>query len=509
VLLSRFLHGSATYYEASAGQSLLTGTGKLSRTPPVVAFIGVDARKGEGENEDEADGDDATARAVADEFADGYSQSDVFSESHVYSVFVHTFAARFAEKLKYLRTALNASLSQLEQRTTTTQPHTHTRMSGKDSLVTRLHNIADRGMRMLIEVQRASGVYFDPELSQGLSTLSHVTTACEKMEEMSAAKSDDVVKILSILDTQVHQLHRRALAADKSASSNALVSCLLCRADVVFCTLCVAGRYAVKEAFRAGGDVGRSCDCLVIDEAANASEAELLIPMVTAQPSACVLVGDPQQLSVTVTSQSASATGFSQSLMTRLMGPPLHQPHHMLSPQYRMHPHISSFPNQQFYGGRLADASGLETRTHIIHFPFTYTKATHAPTQTHTFNNSLLLPYSVVDVASGSESAGRHGSYKNEVEATLAAAIAEHIFVHTPELRVAILTFYSGQVACLRRTCARVHRSHRSALHIGTVDSFQVHSVCVFVCLFVCFCLCVCVCACVCACLNPKEKVPS
>ncbi|CAE8591284.1 unnamed protein product, partial [Polarella glacialis] len=96
-------------------------------------------------------------------------------------------------------------------------------------------------------------------------------------------------------------------------------------------------------------------ETVLVDEAAQAIEAETLVPLCLAARQ-LVLVGDPMQLSATVChSDAARKSGFCRSMMERLMG--LGQEFIMLQEQYRMHPEISRFPSARFYGGRLVDVA--------------------------------------------------------------------------------------------------------------------------------------------------------
>uniref|UniRef100_A0A6P6Y756 Probable helicase DDB_G0274399 n=1 Tax=Dermatophagoides pteronyssinus TaxID=6956 RepID=A0A6P6Y756_DERPT len=72
-----------------------------------------------------------------------------------------------------------------------------------------------------------------------------------------------------------------------------------------------------------------------------------------------IMFGDAQQLPSTVISPRLKATAFERSLFERLEQ--LGHPVEMLRVQYRMHPQISHFPNQQFYGGQLLDGPNVET----------------------------------------------------------------------------------------------------------------------------------------------------
>lgn len=93
--------------------------------------------------------------------------------------------------------------------------------------------------------------------------------------------------------------------------------------------------------------------CLV-DEAAQASEPQILPALVQLCGSHTVLVGDPQQLPATVFSLSGRTTKYDRSLFQRLEEAG-HEVH-LLNTQYRMHPDISKFPRLVFYQGQLKDA---------------------------------------------------------------------------------------------------------------------------------------------------------
>ena len=59
---------------------------------------------------------------------------------------------------------------------------------------------------------------------------------------------------------------------------------------------------------------------VIIDEAAQTTEPECLIPVAVAQKSRVILAGDPKQLGAVVKSKMAKKFGLDVSLMERLMG---------------------------------------------------------------------------------------------------------------------------------------------------------------------------------------------
>ncbi|CAK0863287.1 unnamed protein product [Prorocentrum cordatum] len=112
---------------------------------------------------------------------------------------------------------------------------------------------------------------------------------------------------------------------------------------------------------------------LVIDEAAQAGEADLAVCCLSAEQK-IVLFGDHNQLGPVITEVSIFPTFrslASTSLFERLVGRRRGAggrdatraggqrgviPHVTLLRQYRMHPSISAFPNGEFYDGKLVDA---------------------------------------------------------------------------------------------------------------------------------------------------------
>jgi len=103
-----------------------------------------------------------------------------------------------------------------------------------------------------------------------------------------------------------------AVGAQKALKS-ALESELLSTAEVIFCTLSTAGRPTLAQRL--------SADMLIVDEAGQAVEPEILIALNQASANArlklAVLVGDPMQLPATVISQRAIELGLQRSMLQR------------------------------------------------------------------------------------------------------------------------------------------------------------------------------------------------
>jgi len=245
---------------------------------------------------------------------------------------------------------------------------------------------------------------------------------------------------------------------------------LLNEAQLVCCTLCIAGRYSMR--------ISKRFDVLVVDEAAQPVEAEFLISM-NLKPRRCILVGDPRQLSSVVESTMAIRAGFGRSLMSRLLDMGSKKSgasFHMLDTQYRMHPEIALWPNIEFYQGQLKNDPSVLHRSHMQDVPLHFG------------------PLAFIDCHRGMEKRrAQGGSWYNEIEVEEVCAVLNHLGVFggaTKHCTVTILTFYSAQVGLLRRRLREnfgnqnilsnmsddrqlQRRARLASLKVDTVDSMQ------------------------------------
>ncbi|KAK2998961.1 hypothetical protein RJ639_023227 [Escallonia herrerae] len=224
-------------------------------------------------------------------------------------------------------------------------------------------------------------------------------------------------------------------------------------AEVVFTTVSSSGRKLFSR-------LTHGFDMVVIDEAAQASEVAVLPPLALGA-ARCVLVGDPQQLPATVISKAAGTLLYSRSLFERFQQAGC--PTMLLSVQYRMHPHIRSFPSGYFYQGRLTDSESV----------------TNLPEDVY-YKDSLLRPYIFYDITHGREShRGGSVSYQNIHEAQFCLRLYEHLqktlkSFGLPKVTVGIITPYKLQLRCLQREFEEVLNSEGGKdLYINTVDAFQ------------------------------------
>lgn len=112
---------------------------------------------------------------------------------------------------------------------------------------------------------------------------------------------------------------------------------------------------------------------ILIDEAAQATECEVLIPLALAKPDTrIVLAGDYMQLSPEVFSPFCEDRGYSTSLLERLydLYPTDSSCKIMLVENYRSHPAIIKYTSDLFYEGRLV--ASAKQMAHPKFYPLTF-----------------------------------------------------------------------------------------------------------------------------------------
>ena len=218
-------------------------------------------------------------------------------------------------------------------------------------------------------------------------------------------------------------------------------------ADVVCCTCSTAGSPLILE---------HSFPFCLIDEAAQATEPEVLVPLCRGVSQA-VLVADHHQLGPVVTCQAAQRAGLPLSLFQRLIE--RGHPYRMLQIQYRMHPSISSFPSAQFYGGSLLDGVSAADRASDVRFPW--------PT--------VGVPVLFLAII-GREDNGRSGvSFVNSLEAEALVEATDRLLIGgaLPQ-QIGVATLYAGQVLLIRRVLlTRFSPATASSITVATAEAFQ------------------------------------
>ncbi|KAK9842012.1 hypothetical protein WJX81_004236 [Elliptochloris bilobata] len=222
-------------------------------------------------------------------------------------------------------------------------------------------------------------------------------------------------------------------------------------AHIVACTLSFAGSATFAR-------MSRPFDVVVIDEAAQAVEPAVLVPLVNGCKQV-YLVGDPQQLPATVISPRATAHGYNVSLFRRLQANGF--PVQVLNQQYRMHPDIAAFPAAEFYDNALLNGEAVQTGT---------TRSWH--------DHPCFGPLAFYDVP-GRESQPRgSSSLVNKREAEMALALCSRLLERYPHLRtspaVAVISPYQAQVKLLKqRFQDALGPEGAKMVDISTIDGFQ------------------------------------
>ena len=225
---------------------------------------------------------------------------------------------------------------------------------------------------------------------------------------------------------------------------------LLASADVICCT-CVGAGDPRLTAFR--------FRAVLIDEATQATEAEMLIPLVAGAKHA-VLVGDHCQLGPVVMSKRAAKAGLAQSLFERLilLGiMPIR-----LTVQYRMHPALSEFPSNSFYEGTLQNGVTAEERLAPgLDFPWP------SPSRPQMFWAQL----------GGEEISASGTSYLNRTEAgAVEKLVTAFLRAGILPADIGVITPYEGQRAYVVAHMARagaLRQQLYKEIEVASVDSFQ------------------------------------
>jgi senataxin len=223
-------------------------------------------------------------------------------------------------------------------------------------------------------------------------------------------------------------------------------------AEIVFGTLSSSGRKIFES-------LSHEFDLVLIDEAAQATELELLAALFHGVKH-CVLLGDPQQLQSVVISESARKLGYQRSLFERLVESGVE--YFLLSIQYRMHPDIRKFPSMYFYQNRLKDASKIMCRNFhsCLHFWPLYT-------------------YNIFNIREGREFQGMKGSLINFSEIIVILCLTKYLMnipSHNGDRNypTTILSPYSGQCSLLSKITKSFFGAFLSRnVRVSTVDGFQ------------------------------------
>jgi senataxin len=201
-------------------------------------------------------------------------------------------------------------------------------------------------------------------------------------------------------------------------------------------------------------------DAVIIDEASQAVEPSVLLPM-SLGAKQVYLVGDHSQLPATVISPRAVDQGYNMGLFGRLLkaGYPVQR----ITTQYRMHPLIREFPSATFYGGLLKDGPMTEEQT-----------------TRHWHRKTCLGPIVFYDVCGSEKKAPGSTSILAEREAQCVVAVYLYFVSRYPILKISsqfgVISPYKGQIKLLRQFLSEILGSSniaRDLVDVNTLDGFQ------------------------------------
>ncbi|KAK8965878.1 hypothetical protein KSP40_PGU012012 [Platanthera guangdongensis] len=222
--------------------------------------------------------------------------------------------------------------------------------------------------------------------------------------QLEEARSDCLKLLKSLKNT---------LSLPYGVSENWIKRFCLGNASIIFCT--------ASSAFLLHFVEMDPLDILIVDEAAQLRESEIIIPLRLNGIKHAILVGDEIQLRSLVKSQVCKFAGFGLSLFERLVS--FGHPKDLLKIQYRMHPSISLFPNVNFYGKQILDGLNVQD--------FEYGK--HC-------SGLLFGSYAFINITDGREELDDiGGSHKNMVEVAVVLHLITSIFKYfqgTRELKI-------------------------------------------------------------------------
>ncbi|GLJ34038.1 hypothetical protein SUGI_0684590 [Cryptomeria japonica] len=295
--------------------------------------------------------------------------------------------------------------------------------------------------------------------TEGLGEVEGLTSI---FNENMLSNKKDIKKVLCLRRSQCIQLLGKHLSSETDIarmaqtfkSRDSIESICLSCAKLVFSTVSSSAKRCMNET--------APFDCLIIDEAAQLTEAESTIALQISGVRHTILIGDPYQLPATVISQIAQKAGYDRSLFERLHQ--LGHPVHLLNTQYRMHPSISQFPNMAFYGNSIMNGPHVKMETYGNAY----------------IESEMYGTYAFVNIADAREEEDDFGkSKRNVVEAAVVVHILSKLFKVCAarqglRISVGVISPYSAQVKYLEsKLMNKDEWMNTIDVEVKSVDGFQ------------------------------------
>eukprot|EP00930_Biecheleria_cincta_P034384 TRINITY_DN23773_c0_g1_i1.p1 TRINITY_DN23773_c0_g1~~TRINITY_DN23773_c0_g1_i1.p1 ORF type:complete len:3127 (+),score=463.32 TRINITY_DN23773_c0_g1_i1:92-9382(+) len=215
---------------------------------------------------------------------------------------------------------------------------------------------------------------------------------------------------------------------------------------------------------------------VVIDEAAQASEPDVVMPSMLAG-SRVVVVGDHKQLGPVVTERNLSSlyvSALEVAFLERVLKTPQLLPTNtMLNEQYRMHPSIRRFPSSQFYDSNQRDSVSIANRPWLgCLWPNEGEHVLFIDNQTPQTFGISLAPGRTKCCDTGSQS---DTSLKNVGEARIVSDVCALLLEQgkCSSSDIAVITPYKAQQQEIRAKLSERFNSASSSILVGTVHALQ------------------------------------
>eukprot|EP00931_Biecheleriopsis_adriatica_P115853 TRINITY_DN91605_c0_g1_i1.p1 TRINITY_DN91605_c0_g1~~TRINITY_DN91605_c0_g1_i1.p1 ORF type:complete len:823 (+),score=205.26 TRINITY_DN91605_c0_g1_i1:203-2671(+) len=224
----------------------------------------------------------------------------------------------------------------------------------------------------------------------------------------------------------------------------------------VVCSTCAGADHPVLQ--------GKEFGCVLLDEAGQATELAVLVPLMKMKPDGVVtLVGDHRQLPPTVSNVEVDVEGLGTSLFERLHSHGVEP--FLLDVQYRMHPAIAAYPSVASYQRKLRSGVAGSKRKAPQGIAWPVPEA----------------PITFLPVDGKEESEGTSWTNSTEVEAVEALLSSALAWNDIQPTEIGIITPYAAQARLIRRRLGCPPPGKRAAsgavgaalVEVSSVDGFQ------------------------------------
>lgn len=274
------------------------------------------------------------------------------------------------------------------------------------------------------------------------------TSLALRSEVKDSEKSLEAEK-LKLLNTtrDILRLHH---SSNSKVPDIRLKESILSNVNIILTTLSSSGISMMEEMFKENTEKPMHFSCVIVDEATQCSELDVLIPL-QFMITKLVLVGDPNQLPAVVKSPHLQGNGFGRSLFERFelfFNESCHDvnPIMRLDTQYRMHPQICHFPNISFYMGKLLTNPEVQLRS-----------------------ESILNPYLLFHISYGQETSNKPGQIINIKETEFVLAIINELLTEFDPSSIGVITPYQAQLKEISKSISKLTEK----IEVKSVDGFQ------------------------------------